>query len=84
MQHKLGILAGGGQLPKHLADHCRVNGREYFIIGLIGNADRNILDELPVKWIRLGAAGKIIQSLRDQNVAEIVMVGAVHRPSIMT
>ena len=84
MQRKLGIIAGGGPLPKYLAEHCQFNGREYFVIALVGNADERILHALPVKWVRLGAAGKIIQSLKDQNVEEIVMVGAVRRPSIMT
>ena len=84
MQRKLGIIAGGGLLPKYLAEHCQYNGREYFVIALVGNADERILHALPVKWVRLGAAGKIIQSLKDQNVEEIVMVGEVRRPSIMT
>ena len=84
MQRKLGIIAGGGPLPKYLAEHCQYNGREYFVIALVGNADERILHALPVEWVRLGAAGKIIQSLKDQNVEEIVMVGAVRRPSILT
>ena len=64
MQRKLGIIAGGGPLPKYLAEHCQYNGREYFVIALVGNADERILHALPVKWVRLGAAGKIIQSLK--------------------
>jgi hypothetical protein len=84
MQRKLGIIAGGGPLPKYLAEHCQYIGREYFMVALIGNADEKILNGLPVKWVRLGAAGKIIQSLKDQKVEEIVMVGAVRRPSVMT
>ena len=84
MQRKLGIIAGGGPLPKYLAEHCQYNGREYFVIALVGNADERVLHALPVKWVRLGAARKIIQSLKEQNVEEIVMVGAVRRPSIMT
>ena len=83
MQRKLGIIAGGGPLPKYLAEHCQYNGREYFVIALVGNADEKVLHALPVKWVRLGAGGKIIQSLKEQNVQEIVMVGAVRRPSIM-
>ena len=84
MQRKLGIIAGGGPLPKYLAEHCRNNRREYFVTALVGIADDKILDALPVKWVRLGAAGKILQSLKDQKVEEIVMVGAVRRPSILT
>ena len=84
MQRKLGIIAGGGPLPKYLAEHCQYIGREYFVTALVGIADDKILDALPVKWVRLGAAGKILQSLKDQKVEEIVMVGAVRRPSMMT
>lgn len=84
MQRKLGIIAGGGPLPKYLAEHCQYNGREYFVIALVGNADERFLHAVPVKWFRLGAAGKIIKSLKDHNVEEIVMVGAVQRSSVMT
>ena len=84
MQRKLGIIAGGGPLPKYLAEHCQNNRREYFVTALVGIADDKILDALPMKWVRLGAAGKILQSLKDQKVEEIVMVGAVRRPSMMT
>jgi len=84
MQRKLGIIAGGGPLPKYLAEHCQYNGREYFVIALVGNADERFFHAGPVKWFRLGAAGKIIKSLKDHNVEEIVMVGAVRRSSVMT
>ena len=84
MQRKLGIIAGSGPLPKYLAEYCQHSGREYFVIALVGNANEKILNGFPVQWVRLGAAGKVIKSLKDQNVEEIVMVGAVRRPSIMT
>ena len=65
MQRKLGIIAGGGPLPKYLAEHCQYNGREYFVIALVCNADERFFHACPVKWFRLGAAGKIIKSLKN-------------------
>lgn len=84
MQPKLGILAGGGPLPKYLADHCQFIGREYCLVAFKGHAEFTILNQMPDLWTRLGAAGKIIQALKDQEVQEIVMVGPVRRPSIIT
>ena len=28
---KLGIIAGGGSIPKKLIDFCKENGRDYFV-----------------------------------------------------
>jgi len=84
MQPKLGILAGGGSLPRSLADHCRFTGREYFLVALKGHADQNTVLGAPHIWSRLGAARKIIQGLKEQNVKDVVMVGPVRRPSILT
>ena len=84
MPLKLGIIAGGGPLPRRIAEHCRTTGREYFIVALKSYADRTELDGLAYEWFRIGAAGKIIKTLRNQNVKSIVMVGSVIRPSILT
>lgn len=84
MQHKLGILAGGGSLPRSLADHCQFIGREYFLIAFKGHADESTFIGIPHVWSRLGAAGKIIKRLKNENVQDLVMVGPVRRPSILT
>ena len=36
---KLGIIAGGGTLPRSLIEHCRKTGRDFFVIAVEGNAD---------------------------------------------
>ena len=83
MQLKLGILAGGGPLPRYLTDHCHRIGREFFLLGFKKNADAKLLNGIPVKWVRLGAAGKIIKLLKKEKVKEVVMVGPVRRPSLI-
>ena len=83
MQPKLGILAGGGPLPKYLTDHCRQIGRECYVLQLLKNANAQNINDVPGNWVRIGAAGKIIKQLRKQNVKEVVMVGHVRRPSII-
>ena len=83
MQLKLGILAGGGPLPKYLTDHCQEIGRDCFIIQLLKNANAENINGVPGKWVRIGAAGRIIKLLKNQKVEEVVMVGNVSRPSII-
>jgi UDP-2,3-diacylglucosamine hydrolase len=39
MLPKLGIIAGGGDLPVRLLEACRSVGREVFILGLEGHAE---------------------------------------------
>ena len=82
MLPKLGIVAGGGTLPARLARACQHAGREVFIVALRGHADPDVIGDLPHAWVRLGAAGKAIDLLRQHDVAEIVLAGDVRRPSL--
>ena len=84
MQHKLGIIAGGGTLPRSLVHHCLETGRAYCLIALVGHAEILHLKGIEcLHWSRIGAAGKIIDILKDEEVGDLVMVGPVKRPSLM-
>jgi lipid-A-disaccharide synthase len=84
MQPKLGVIAGGGELPARLIQSCKETGREFFVIAFEGQTDPAIFsgDDVPHAWVRLGAAGKTLQLLRDAAVEELVMAGAIKRPSL--
>ena len=84
MQPKLGVIAGGGELPARLIQSCKETGREFFVIAFEGQTAPAIFssDDVPHAWVRLGAAGKTLQLLRDAAVEEVVMVGAIKRPSL--
>ena len=80
---KLGIIAGGGTLPQTLIDYCRQNNREFFVLAVENNADKNIFTpDIPHKWIRIGQAGTGFKIMHEQNVQEIVMIGTIHRPTL--
>lgn len=82
MQHRLGILAGSGELPQRLIEACRTTGRPVFVLAFQGAADPAALDEVPHAWIRLGAAGEGMRLLHENGVVELVMAGGVPRPSL--
>lgn len=82
MQPKLGIIAGGGAIPGHLIQHCRDQGRDVFVVAVDGHADALALDDIPHLRTRLGAVGKVITSLHEAAVQEIVLIGSLRRPSL--
>jgi UDP-2,3-diacylglucosamine hydrolase len=83
MDGKLGIIAGGGDLPARLMAVCRAAGKPFFVVALDGHADRQLTDGAPHIWSRLGAAGAMLQALRDAGVTDLVLAGRVRRPSFV-
>lgn len=82
MSEKLGIIAGGGDIPKSLITKCKELKRDYFVVAIEGNADKNLIDEtVPHIWLRIGQAGTGFKKLAEEKVKEIVMIGTIRRPS---
>ena len=83
MYKKLGIIAGGGCLPRLLIEHCRKIGRDYFVLAIENNADKAVFSpDIPHQWVRIGQAGTGFKLFAEQGVEEVVMIGTIHRPSL--
>jgi UDP-2,3-diacylglucosamine hydrolase len=82
MQPKLGIIAGGGELPVRIIDACRAAGRPFFVLALEGQTPPETVADTPHAWVRMGAGGKALSVLRKANVEELVLAGPVRRPSV--
>jgi DUF1009 family protein len=82
MQPKLGIIAGGGDLPERIIDACQVSGREYFVVGIDGHASPEVLDGIPHSLVSISRAGSGFKILKQEKVAEVVMIGDVKVPSL--
>ncbi len=81
-RRKLGIIAGGGSIPRILIDYAKNHEIPYFVLAIEGNADRAIFDDsINHKWIRIGQAGTGFKFLRDEGVQDVVMIGTIHRPT---
>ena len=81
---KLGILAGAGELPRRIIEACRAADRDFFVLAFTGEADTNILADVPHATVRLGAAGEGFRLLHEAGVEEIVFAGGVKRPTVMS
>lgn len=80
----LGIIAGSGPLPARLAASVRASGRPVFILGLEGHAEPATMAAFPHAIHRIGAAGQILGALRAAGVDDLVLIGPVRRPSLLT
>lgn len=78
---KLGILAGGGDLPRRLIEACKEQGREYFVLGFDGAVDAETLEGNPHARARLGALAENLNYLHEAGVKDLVMAGRMKRPS---
>ncbi len=81
MPHKLGIIAGGGGLPRHLAEKCRLERRPVFLVLLEEQADVGLANDFPSALLRIGAAGKIVKTMKSQKVVDLVFAGHVLKPT---
>ena len=79
---RLGIIAGAGGLPRRLIETCRAGGRDFFVLALQGEADPATVSDVPHAWCRMGAAAKGLGLLRENGVTELVLAGAIRRPTL--
>lgn len=81
MAGKLGIIAGGGGLPRLLIDACLASGREFHVFALEGQANGGTVEGAPHDWFRLGQAGAALKRARALDIRDVVLAGTVARPS---
>jgi len=79
---KLGVLAGGGDLPRQLIQACVRSGRDVFVVAFKGHCDVTTVDGVDHAWVRLGASGQAIEALRAHGASELVMAGRIQKPKI--
>lgn len=81
---RLGIIAGSGDLPRMIIESCRQQNRPFFVLAFTGETDRETVapNDVPHKWVTLGAIGKSIRLLKEHGVTDIVMAGRIGRPKL--
>jgi DUF1009 family protein len=75
----LGIVAGGGDLPRAVAESARDAGRGVFVLALMGLAGEWV-QEFPHETVSLGEVGKALRLLKEHSCQEMLLLGRVDRP----
>jgi DUF1009 family protein len=75
----LGIIAGGGDLPRAIAESATEAGRKVCIIALLGSAE-DWVSTYPHEWASGGEASKIDKFLKSQGCEDVLLAGKVARP----
>ncbi|HTP83472.1 MAG TPA: UDP-2,3-diacylglucosamine diphosphatase LpxI [Alphaproteobacteria bacterium] len=78
---KLGVLAGGGQLPARVIAACRRQARSYFVIAFRGFTEPATVESTPHAWVALEKVGSVLRRLHEEGVDEVVLAGPVRRPA---
>ena len=76
---KLGLIAGGGELPHAIARRCEAEGRPLYIVRLDGFADGH-LERWPGATFGMAEIGGILKALKQQGCVAVCLAGTVSRP----
>lgn len=77
---RLAIVAGGGDLPRRVAEQARRSGRNPFVVGLKGFVDQALLTEFGGPELSVGELGRLIQLMKKEGCEEMVFAGWLKRP----
>ena len=77
----LGIIAGGGELPRAIAQSVSAQGRKVHVLAIKGSADEDWPSTYPHAWIGIGEWGHAVKFLKEAGVTEMLLVGRVDRPN---
>jgi len=78
----IGLIAGGGGLPKHVVLAAKQDGHDVSVIGLKGFADASDFEN--VKAFSLAEFGKMTKALKKAKATHVCFAGIVKRPDFKT
>jgi DUF1009 family protein len=82
---RYGLIAGNGRFPVLALENARKLGHEVVVIGIEEEASREI-EPLAARcyWISLGELSKLIEILKTEGIAEVIMAGQVKHAKIFS
>lgn len=75
----LGVIAGGGDLPRAVAESVKESGGDVFVVGLRGLCG-DWVESFPHDWVSLGEPGRALKALKTANADRVILAGRVDRP----
>lgn len=81
---RLGIIAGGGQFPKLIADEAKARGIYVAACGFVNNTDENLrhfCDSFQI--LALGQLSKLINFYKANNITHVCFAGTINKPKAL-
>ena len=80
-EHTLGLIAGGGDMPFRVKEAVQAQGGRIHILGIQGSVDAALgsVEQYPMAHL-----GKFIKSLKKAGCQQVVLIGKVQRPNLLT
>lgn len=78
----VGILAGGGSLPREIADVLFADGQDAVIVGLEGEVRPSDFAGHDFTLVNWGRIGQLLRTFKQNGVTDLVIVGSVTRPDL--
>jgi hypothetical protein len=75
----LGLIAGGGDLPRAVAESVKESGGAVFVVGLRGMCGEWV-ENFPHDWVSLGEPGRALKALKTAEAGNVLLAGRVERP----
>ena len=75
----LGLIAGGGELPRAVAESVKESGGAVFVVGLRGLCG-DWAEDFPHEWVSLGEPGRALKALKTADADRVLLAGRVDRP----
>ena len=75
----LGLIAGGGDLPRAVAESVKETGGQVFVVGLRGLCG-TWAENFPHEWVSLGEPGRALKGLKTAGADRVLLAGRVDRP----
>ena len=81
MPEHIGIIAGGGQFPRLVAQGAREAGLSVVACGFHGHTDPALAGHVDVfRLLHLGQLNKLLAYFHDQGVRRLCLAGTINKP----
>lgn len=81
---KIGLVAGWGSFPVEIAELCKQEGAELFVVGLSGHADPHLAELADqFRWMGVAKLGGHIRFFRQHNVTQVALAGKLFKDKLL-
>ncbi|HRY07937.1 MAG TPA: UDP-2,3-diacylglucosamine diphosphatase LpxI [Hyphomicrobiaceae bacterium] len=80
---RIGILAGGGTLPREIADAVAARAMPVHIVAIDGEANADF-GPYPVTRVNWGGIGRMVSTFKQTGCTDLIIIGSVTRPDLAT